>query len=508
MFSSATVVVGGYLAMLLFLGWRGHRSKTDGSLGDFYLAGGNLGFIILLGTLYASQYSGNTFVGYTGQAYRIGFSWIMSVGMMMSVVLVYLTFAPALHVLARRHSFVTPADFVRHRFRDPRLAALTSAIMAIALLNYLYAQFLAMGHMAVGISGGQVPFWAGVLVLGIVIGLYETLGGLRSVAWTDAIQGVLLLLGLLSVLLLLWAKVGSLSAITARIVVENPTLVSVPTWQQCGRWASSIVLLGVGAAVYPHALQRIYAARDSSSLQKSLRIMVCMPLVTTSVAVLIGVLAHGLISDRSGIGADRIMAEVLAIVAGEGIIGETVSALVLTAGLAAIMSTGDSALLSLSSMVARDLVGELRPQYTEQELARIGKLASWFIIAAMVIMAIRPPVTLWRLIEIKMELLIQVAPVFILGIRRPELDARTARTAVLVGSVLALAAFFGGVQRIGGIHAGTYACGINLAICWYGISRNRKEKTPRREGGVEKSEIRAKPAQDPSPALPAGEDER
>ncbi len=471
MTASVIIIVGAYLLLLVFLGWRGHRQSVEGSLSDFYLAGHNLGFVVLLATLYASQYSGNTFLGYTGQAYRIGFSWTMSVAMMMSVVLVYLTFAPALHIQARRYGFVTPADFIRHRFGDRRLAALISAIMAIALLNYLYAQFLAMGHMAVGLSGGEVPFWAGVIVLALVIGVYETLGGLRSVAWTDAVQGVLLLAGLWVVLALMLGRVGSLSEISQGLLAQSPDLVAVPGWAQCGTWASSIVLLGVGAAVYPHALQRIYAARDVGALQRSLRVMVCMPLVTTSAAVLIGILAHGLIPGRSGIGADRIMAEILAIIGGGSAFGEIISVLVLTAGLAAIMSTADSALLSLSSMVARDLVGELRPELDEARLASIGKLSSWAIIVLMVILAIRPPTTLWRLIEIKMELLIQAAPAFILGIRYAELEARTVLRAVLVGATLALLAFFGGVQRIGGIHAGTYACAVNFAICWWGIKK-------------------------------------
>lgn len=467
-------IVGGYLTLLIFLGWRGHRRNAPGSLGDFYLAGGSLGTVILLATLYASQYSGNTFLGYTGQAYRVGFAWVMSVGMMMSVVLVYLTFAPRLHVLAHRHGYVTPADYLRHRYGDRYLAAMLSAIMAIALLNYLYAQFLAMGHMAAGISNGQVPFWAGVVVLGFVIGLYETLGGLRSVAWTDLVQGILLLFGLFLVLALVWNHVGSLGEVGARLAEQSPHMVAVPDWAQCAGWGSSMVLMGVGAAVYPHALQRIYAARDGVAMQRSLRVMVCMPLVTTSAALSIGILAHGLLPGRSGIDADRIMAEVLAVVAGFGGFGELVSVLVLTAALAAIMSTADSSLLSLSSMVARDLFGEIRPDLDERRLAGIGKVASWVIIAAVVVMATRPPTTLWRLIEIKMELLIQVAPAFILGVHFPELDGRAVRSGAAVGAALALAAFFAGVPSIGGVHVGTIACAINFAICAVAIRRARR----------------------------------
>ena len=330
--------------------------------------------------------------------------------------------------------------------------------------------------MAVGISGGSVPFWVGVLGLALVIGVYETLGGLRSVAWTDAVQAILLLVGFFFVLFAVCDRVDSLTTISERLLIEDAAMVAVPTWSQCGRWASSIVLLGLGAAVYPHALQRIYAARDSATLRSSMRVMVCMPLLTTSVAVAIGILAHGLIPPRSGLATDRVLAEVLAVVASGSPWEELLTVLVMTAALAAMMSTADSALLSLSSMVARDWISERRPDLSEAQLATIGKVASWVIIACMVALAVRPPTTLWRLIEIKMELLIQVAPVVILGVRSPDLDAASARTAVAVGAAAALLAFFSGLQRIGGVHAGTYACVLNFAICWLGIRRVRRAR--------------------------------
>lgn len=458
-----------YLGVLLLLGWAGYRERRSDSLEDFYLAGNSLGFVVLLATLYASQYSGNTFLGYTGQAYRIGFTWIMSVGMMMSVVVIYLIFAPSLHDLAHRFSFVTPGDWVQHRFGDRRLTLAVSLIMAVALANYLYAQFLAMGHVVVGMSGGRVPFWAGVVGLAVVIGLYETLGGMRSVAWTDVVQGILLLLGLLVVLAVAWPEIGRLGELTRDLMVREPHLVSVPSWRGCAQWFSSIVLLGCGAAVYPHAIQRIFAARDASVLRRSLRVMVCMPLVTTLVVFLLGIAAHGLIPQRSGLATDGVMPALLATLLEQGGAARWGVALVLVGALAAIMSTADSALLSLSSILARDVIAAWRPELPEASLTRAGKWLSWTIIAALLALAVRPPTTLWRLIEIKMELLIQVAPLFLLGARSARLGAATARRALYAGSVLAVAAFVLGIDEIGGFHAGTWACALNMTICVAGM---------------------------------------
>jgi len=470
----ALAIVAVYLLVLIVLGIAGRRQRSGETMRDFYLANNSLGFFVLLSTLYASQYSGNTFLGYTGQSYATGFGFLMSVGMMMSVVLVYLLFAPRLHAQAHRHGFVTPADWVRRRFGDRRLALLVTLLMIAALLNYLYAQFLAMGHMAVGLSGGRVPFVAGVIGLAVVIGIYETLGGMRSVAWTDVLQGVMLFVGLLIVLAAVLSETEGLSAVTRELQNTHPRMIAVPEWRQCARWASSLLLLGFGSAVYPHALQRIYAARDSRSLQRSLRVMICMPLFTVLVVVVIGVLARDLIPEQHGLATDRVMPELLAQLARDGILPEWVVALVLTAALAAMMSTADSALLSLSSMLARDVLGEWRPDLGDKQLARAGKWLSWGLIAVVVALALRPPTTLWRLIEIKMELLVQASPLFLLGVHTSDLDSKTAWRAVSVGTALAIAAFAADVDSVGGIHAGTLACAVNLAICLAGIRRNRR----------------------------------
>ena len=471
----AAVVTALYLTTLLVLGWRGYRQRRSGSLSDFYLAGSSLGFVVLFATLFATQYSGNTFLGYTGQAYRVGFGWTFSVGMMMSVVIVYLLFAPSLHRDAHRLGCVTPADWVAHRFDHRRLTLLVSLIMALSLLNYLYAQFLALGHFVAGMSGGQVPYWVGVVSLGLVIGVYETLGGMRSVAWTDVVQGTMLFVGLLVVVFMAWPQVGSLAAVTRDLLQTQPDLVRPPTWSECGSWASSMVLLGLGAALYPHAIQRIYAARDAATLRRSLRVMVFMPFATTLVVLVVGIAAHAVLGHRPDLATDRVMPAFLAAIGAEGGLAEWGTALVMVGALAAMMSTADSALLSLSSIVTVDLVGHARGEpLAEATLARVAKLSSWGIVILLTVLALQPPTTLWRLIEIKMELLIQVGPVFLLGLRSSHLSAEAAWRALLVGTTLVLVGLFFGVDKVAGIHVGTWACGVNFALCGWSMRAQRR----------------------------------
>ena len=150
----AGLAVGLYLVVLVSVGYATRRRGAQTGLGDFYLAGRNLGGFVLLLTLYATQYSGNTLLGYPGEAFRLGYAWVMSVGFMMAIIVVYLLFAPRLQRLARRHAFVTPGDWITHRFRSPSLTLLANVLLVLAISNYLLAQLMAMGHVTEGLSGG------------------------------------------------------------------------------------------------------------------------------------------------------------------------------------------------------------------------------------------------------------------------------------------------------------------------------------------------------------------
>ena len=105
-----------YLLILISVGYLTHRHNHHADLDNFYLAGRNLGGFVLLLTLYATQYSGNTLLGYPGEAFQLGFAWVMSVGFMMAIIVVYLLFAPQLQRIAKQKHFITPGDWITYRF--------------------------------------------------------------------------------------------------------------------------------------------------------------------------------------------------------------------------------------------------------------------------------------------------------------------------------------------------------------------------------------------------------
>ncbi|MEL6924097.1 MAG: sodium:solute symporter family protein, partial [Bacteroidota bacterium] len=189
------IALGVYVFALIGVGYLGKLAQKENSLSDFYLGGRSMGLLVLFLTLYATQYSGNTLIGFAGRAYRSGYQALYSVSFMVAVIGCYLIYAPKLFQLSRKHQFITVSDYIHFRFRNNTLTFLFSIICIIVLGNYVLTNLKALGYIVEMISGGLIRFDQAIIGLSFIIVIYETLGGMRSVAWSDTFQGILLMIG-------------------------------------------------------------------------------------------------------------------------------------------------------------------------------------------------------------------------------------------------------------------------------------------------------------------------
>lgn len=469
-----------YLCSLLLLGWLGRRARKEDSLQDFYLGGRGFGFFILLLTLYATQYSGNTVFGVAGATYRLGFAWIISVHYMMAIIVFYQTFAFKLQRLAHARGYITPVDYLRDRFDSRTLATLASIVMIVALGNYLLAQLMTMGRALQGLAGpaGDAAYNYGVLLLALIMVIYGTLGGIRAIAWTDVIQGAVLFVGFLVLLFLMINQFGPLSAATDVIAQSsNAVKLERPDASMLREWLSYVLLVGMGGALYPQAIQRIYSAKSVRTLKRSFAVMAFMPFISVLIAVIVGIYALAYVPGLEGAATDQALARVLRIIQEQSLFGYALVVLIFSAVLAALMSTADSAMLSISSMFTKDIYAVyIRPDAPESELTRLGKRCSWIIIAALSLLAIvlKEQTSLIGLLDRKFDLLVQLAPAFMLGINWMGLRPRPVLVGLVLGLVISLTLAFGPFSfvvagKVWGFHPGLYGLVVNL-VCAVGGS--------------------------------------
>ena len=492
-------VVAVYILSLLAIGAYAYSKRREESLNDFFLGGREMGLVVLFLTLYATQYSGNTLFGFSGAAYREGLRFLVCVHFMTAIVIAYLLFAPRLHRLSRERNFITPGDFVYHRFGSHALRIAVTLIMLYVLCNFTLAQMKTLGTAFAGISQGRIPLWVGVIGLALIMLVYESLGGMRSVAWTDVIQGGILMVGFFILLGIAFDQMGGITAALDKIQADPATRFKVerPTPEGARTWLSFMLMVGLGGAIYPQALQRIYAAESGGTLRRSLAVMGFMPLVTAVIAVLVGVLmaAHHpnldlLFMAETGeavVQSETVLALLCREVMQASVFGYWLVVIIFAAILAAVMSTADSALLSISSMITQDLYGQyVRPDADQAHLTRVGKGLTWLLMVPITGLALGYEGTLIQLLKVKFDLLLQCVPVFYLGVHTTRLNARWVLTGLIVGSVLTLGLNFAGSlgladadhPKVWGIHSGVWGLLLNLALCGMGLRRASKKIQP------------------------------
>lgn len=464
------LVIAGYLLSLLVIAFWSRRARRERTLADFYLGGRSLGPLVLFLTLYATQYSGLTLIGFAGRAYRSGFTFLVSVTFGCSIIGGYLLLAPRLRALSERHGFITVGDFIHHRYRSLPLTITTTVLFVFALAAYVLSNLKAAGYVLHAASGGRISAAEGIVGLSLLIVLYETLGGLRAVAWTDVLQGSILAVGCGLAFFTITSHFDFVSSM-ALLAEQRPDFFEPPAPREQATWLSTIALVMFGVSIYPHAIQRIYAAHDRSALRRSLQLMLLMPFLTTLPMILVGYMGAAHFPDLSPQESEQVVFHVL------GQLGHVVPGvhplivLLVCALIAAIMSTVDSALLAIASLVTEDLYAKLRPGSAQGRLTHLGQAFSWALMALMAALAIHLPQTLWRITELKLEVLIQLAPGVFLGLHVAHVREKDVLRGLAAGLLSTGALMLSAAQGLVadkplGLHAGLIGALINLSAVW------------------------------------------
>lgn len=462
-----------FVAFLMFVGYYSYRRRVGVSVYDFFLASRLLGYVVLGISLYAAQYSGNSFIGYAARGYRDGFYFLMYPTFMVTILPFLMIIAAKLIPVSTKNKLVSPLDYVRLRFGYGSSGRLLGAIVVLTLVFLVWGTFvqffeqaIAIGYLGEVVSAGYVSYMVmvAVFVAGVIV--FTVLGGFRGVALVNAIMGFFMLVGLLGTLLLVFKDFGGIDVVTAKLATIKPTLISTPgTPVAIYRWFSTIFLVGVGAPLYIHILQHVMASRDPSTLKRTFLFTPYFYVFTAVSLILIGVAGAAVIPGLGVMESERIVPLLVVRAAAVDLTARGLGLLWMLAVLSATLSTAGATVVAISVTVLREVFKALKPQISEREQLLWSRILLALISLLAIPIVIEPRATIWRWTEIKFEGLIQVFPAIVLSLYIPWINAKGVLSGMLVGAIIALSLYSAGYTSVQGIHTGLLALLVNIAIC-------------------------------------------
>jgi sodium/proline symporter len=381
-----------YAGVMLWIGFTASRSIYSPS--DFFLANRSLKAWVTAISSTASSESAWAVIGTVGLAYKDGISalWFFP-GCLLGYALNWFFVAERLRKFSHEKKTLTIPDYLETHFNDNThlIRVISVIIIFVSMIAYIAAQFLAIGKTFDVIFG--IPHLASIPICGTIIIIYTMMGGFRAVAWTDFIQGLIMVFGLVVLSLTAVIELGGFSAITQKINASSPTALSWMGGKTTSVFLGSVVgLLGIGLGYpgQPHVITRYMAAKNFKVIKQGTWIAFGWGTLIYSSAILLGICGRVLFPDLHD-------PEHLFPTAAENLLPSFLTAIVLTGVLAAIMSTVSSQVIVATSAVAHDIYRKIiHDSLTPRQVISISRLTIILIgVGAMLVALIDTRIIFW-----------------------------------------------------------------------------------------------------------------
>ena len=438
-----TILILGYFLLVLSIGYVLSRRIQTGD--DFFLAGNKLGWTAIGFSLFASNISSSSIIGLTGQAYASGIS-IANYEWMATLVLVFMSLFIIPIYLRNRLSTVPQYLGLRY---DSFSRKYYSAVTIILTIIVDLASSLFAGALVINVFFPQLSIAQGCYLLALIAGIYTAAGGLAAVVYTDILQTIILLIGSS---IMLFSVLGQHEFSWSQALASvDPEMISLirPIDDPVLPWLGTLLGVPLLGFYYwstnQYVVQRILAAKDLENAQWGALLGGALKLLVLFLVVFPGLMALQIFPDLTE--QDMVYPTMLMNLIPAGVLG-----LVLAGLLAAIMSSVDSALNASATLIVLDFIAPSRPDFTEQRLARVGRITTLIVMLVAGFWA--PLITNFEGIFNYLQLVLSysvppIVTVFLFGIFWPRADALAAKytlifghLACLVALIMQLAGFF------------------------------------------------------------------
>ena len=357
------VLVGAGVAFLA-------RGGVGSGMAGYFLWNRSMGGFIGALSYSATTYSAFMLVGLAGLTYAggvgaLGFEMVYFSGLVLVAF-----FGPRFLLVGKKFGYVTPSEMLGDRYASRGVAVVAALASCVFLIPYSAVQLAGIGYLLSGVTDGGISFTAGTLIATALAVTFALVAGIRSVAWTDALQVLVMLVTATVAVLLVVSSLGGFGELFGRVAREHPGALSVPG----GGFFSFSVFLGLTLPWFffslsnPQVSQRLFMVGTLRNLRRMLLGFLVIGFVYTLIAVLWGFAAVVRFPNLES--GDLATPSLLS----SDLVPPVVGVIVIVGILAAAISTIDSILLTLSSMVARDVYGNSPGGADEDRQLLVGKL--------------------------------------------------------------------------------------------------------------------------------------
>jgi len=389
------IMVGLYLLSMAAIGI--YAAKRTTNLREFFVMNAKAGAILSGLAYFSTQYSMSTFMGVPGTCYKVGYSGLaVSVpGLVFSMIIPALFVGRKLIALGKKHKFLTMADYLGDRYDSQGIRVLLALMMLFFLIPLMGAQTIGAGVIVNVFTG--LPYWVGVVAMGVIVIFYCMSGGIRGAILTDAVQGTLMVGTAIVTFILSVAMGGGFSAINAKIASVSPELLTFPgkgnymPWQN---YVSQVVLWSFFTIGQPQLFTKFFAMKNYRVMFRAVLLGTLGMWFAATLIEWAGVNAIAILPNIDPKEIDRVVPMIL-----QRGLNPFLASLFIAGIVAAGMSTIDSVLIMTTGAISRDIYQKvLNTQATDQQVMSISRIVTVIIGIIVIIFGVYRPGTIFTII--------------------------------------------------------------------------------------------------------------
>ncbi len=370
---------------------------------DYFLGGRKLGSWVTALSAQASDMSSWLLMGLPAAAYLSGMSagWI-AIGLALGTYLNWrFIAAPLRRFSAVSGDAITIPQYLQNRFKAKSAAirVVCAVIIFVFFLVYTASTFAAGAKLFRYVFG--IDYGLAVTIGALIIVSYTFLGGFMAVAWTDFFQGMLMFVAIVLVPLLALFSMGDIGATFSNLASQGMlSLTHTPKGNVSFISALSDFAWCFGYFGMPHILVRFMAIKNSSMIKKSRIIAMVWVLISLAAALLVGLVGLSYLG-QFGIGyTTAVQAEYVFVDMVVKVAPGFLAGILLSAILAAGMSTADSQLLVTASAVSNDFYkAVINKEASQKQMVWVSRGAVLLISVLAYLLALNPENTVMGLVS-------------------------------------------------------------------------------------------------------------